>query len=120
GSVWASAAGVGGSTHKGKGGGGSADLIDSQPVVTDMEAPGLARIVPSGAVMETISTGYIATEGPLWNRREEYLLWSDMAGDRIYQWKPGRGTSTFVDPSGHSNGLTYDREGRLLDRKSVV
>lgn len=90
------------------------DLIDAQPLVTDLEVPGLARIIPSNAVLETVSTGFVATEGPLWNRREEYLLWSDMAGDKIYQWKPGHGTSVFIDPSGHSNGLTYDLQGRLL------
>jgi len=90
------------------------DLIESQPLPTDMEAPGLARIIPEGAVLDTISTGFIATEGPVWNRRERFLLWSDMVGDRIYKWEPGEGTSVFVEPSGHSNGLTYDLQGRLI------
>jgi gluconolactonase len=90
------------------------DVIEAQPAQTDLEAPGLTRIVPRDALLETVSTGFTATEGPLWNRREEYLLWSDMAGDRIYRWKPGAGTSVFVDPSSHSNGLTYDLQGRLV------
>lgn len=89
------------------------DLIEIHPLQTDQEAPGLARIIPKDAVLEIIATGFIATEGPVWNRREEYLLWSDMAGDKIYQWKPDQGTSVFADPSGHSNGLTYDLQGRL-------
>lgn len=83
-------------------------------MLTDMEAPGLERIIPKEAVLETFSTGFIATEGPVWNAREGYLLWSDMVGDKIYQWRPGHETSVFLDPSGHSNGLTYDRQGRLV------
>jgi gluconolactonase len=79
-----------------------------------MVGQGLERIVPSDARIEVVSTGYVAPEGPLWNRREGYLVWSDMAGNKIYRWEPGRGTSVFIDPSGHSNGLTYDLEGRLL------
>src|SRR5438034_7641007 len=79
-----------------------------------MEAPGLERIIPADAVLDTISTGFIATEGPVWNHREEYLLWSDMAGDKIYRWKAGEGTSVFIDPSGHSNGLTYDLQRRFI------
>lgn len=90
------------------------DLIETKPLQTDMEATGFERIVPTDAVLDTISTGYVATEGPVWNRREGYLLWSDMAGDKIYRWKAGEGTSVFLDPSGHSNGLTYDHQGRLI------
>jgi gluconolactonase len=90
------------------------DLIATQPLETDLETPGLARIIPKDAVLDTIATGFVATEGPVWNRREEYLLWSDMAGDKIYKWKAGEGTSVFVDPSWHSNGLTYDLQGRLI------
>lgn len=81
---------------------------------TDMEAPGFERIVPNDADLETIATGFISTEGPVWNAREGYLLWSDIVGDKIYQWRPEQGTSVFLEPSGHSNGLTYDREGRLV------
>src|SRR5665213_2113816 len=76
------------------------DVIEAEPLNTDLEAPELAEIVPHGAVLDTVSHGYIATEGPVWNRRVGYLLWSDMAGDTIYKWQPGRGTSVYVHPSG--------------------
>ena len=76
------------------------DLIESKPLPTDMETSGLSLIIPRDATLDTISTGFIATEGPVWNRREGYLLWSDMVGDRIYKWKPGEGTSVLLSVPG--------------------
>jgi gluconolactonase len=43
------------------------------------------------------------------------LLFSDIPANRIYKWTPGKGApAVFREPSGHSNGLTLDRSGRLL------
>jgi len=89
-------------------------FTETQELQTDMEAPGFGRIVPWDTVLETIATGFVGTEGPVWNAREGYLIWSDIIGDKIYRWRPGHGTSVFIDPSGHANGLTYDPEGRLV------
>lgn len=79
-----------------------------------MVAPDFERIVPEDAILETFSSGFISTEGPVWSAQEGHLLWSDIAGDKIYQWSPAQGTSVFMEPSFHSNGLTYDRQGRLV------
>jgi gluconolactonase len=61
------------------------------------------------ASIAKISTGHQFTEGPVW-RADGTLLFSDIPADRIY-------TDTkeiFREPSGQSNGLTLDREGRLI------
>lgn len=81
---------------------------------TDMVAPGLERIVRPDAVLQVIATKTVTGEGPVWNAREGYLLWVDIVGDTIWQWKPGVGTSVFLRPSGRANGMTYDRQGRLV------
>lgn len=70
--------------------------------------------MPANAAGERIPTGGLVNEGPVWNAREGFLLWSDIVGDRISKWTPGQGITPFLDPSGHSNGLTYDRQGRLV------
>jgi len=53
------------------------------------------------------------TEGPVWHR-DGYLLFSDIPADRIL-WSNGRDLiKVWRSESGHSNGLTFDREGRLI------
>ena len=74
----------------------------------------LARVVGPDVAFEQIATGCLFTEGPLWHPRDRYLLWSDMPGDHLRRWSPADGVTTFRKPSNKSNGLTWDRQGRLL------
>jgi gluconolactonase len=76
--------------------------------------PRFARVVGTAVEFERIATGCLFTEGPLWHPREQYLLWSDMPGNHLRRWSPRDGVTTFRKPSDMSNGLTWDREGRLL------
>ncbi|MDH5795049.1 MAG: SMP-30/gluconolactonase/LRE family protein, partial [Candidatus Bathyarchaeota archaeon] len=73
-----------------------------------------ASIVPKGSDLERLYTGFQFTEGPLWNASERFLLFSDIPANRIYRWSPDERMEVFRDPSGNSNGLTYDKQGRLL------
>jgi len=43
-----------------------------------------------------------------------FLLFSDIPANRILKWSTNEGITLFREPSGNSNGLTQDREGRLL------
>lgn len=64
--------------------------------------------------IEKIAGGFQFTEGPVWVP-DGYLLFSDIPDNGIYKWSPGAsGAENFRQPSGHANGLTLDREGRLL------
>lgn len=88
---------------------------------------GFHRLVPEDAVIETIAAGFGFTEGPVWNG--DHLLFSDIPNNRIVRWRElpeGPEVTTFKCPSGWplgqptevrlkgSNGLTLDRQGRLL------
>jgi len=59
--------------------------------------------------VETVAEGFRFTEGPVWVEGEG-LLFSDIPADRIYR----ADKSVFREPSGESNGLILDLEGRLL------
>jgi gluconolactonase len=86
----------------------------------------LDHLVPPDAVVEKIADGFLWIEGPLWNRKERYLLFSDIPNNAVYKWQEGKGASLFLKPSGYSgtapfqgkepgsNGLTFDRAGRLV------
>jgi len=76
--------------------------------------PRFADVVGAGVEFERIATGCLFTEGPLWHPRERYLLWSDMPGDHLRRWSASEGVSTYRKPCNKSNGLAWDRQGRLL------
>lgn len=60
------------------------------------------------ASIAVLSEGHQFTEGPVWANGT--LLFTDIPANRIYT-----GTrEVFREPSGQANGLTLDREGRLL------
>lgn len=86
----------------------------SEASVVELGSETARRLIPEDAVVERISSGHLFTEGPVWDARADALLWSDIAGDAIWRWSPTAGPSVFRRPSGRSNGLTFDREGRLV------
>ncbi len=74
----------------------------------------LALRLLSGTV-ERLATGCYWAEGPVWFGDGRYLLFSDIPNNRILRWDDCSGAlSEFRRPSNHANGLTRDRQGRLL------
>ena len=71
-------------------------------------------VVGRSVDFERLATGCIFTEGPLWHRREKYLLFSDMPGDHLRRWSQKDGVTTFRKPCNKSNGLAWDLQGRLI------
>lgn len=80
----------------------------------DIRDPAFATVVGPAVTFEKLVTGCLFTEGPLWHAKDGYLLFSDMPGDHIRRWSGTGGVTTFRKPCNKSNGLTWDRQGRLL------
>lgn len=88
--------------------------------------PRFDKLVPPHAKLEKIADGFTWVEGPVWDRKGQYLLFSDIPANSVFKWKPGAGVSLFLKPSGYtgskpfegkepgSNGLTFDENGRLV------
>jgi gluconolactonase len=54
-------------------------------------------------------------EGPAWSAQGQYLVWSDIPNNRQLRFlAEDDHVSTFRQPSGYSNGNTFDFEGRQL------
>ena len=67
------------------------------------------------AAIQRLHTGMRWAEGPAWNNVGRYLVWSDVAEDKKYRWLADDGhVSVFQTPSNHSNGNTFDFQGRLI------
>lgn len=93
--------------------------------------PRLDQLLPPGAEIEVLASGFDWSEGPVWLQADPLggeggcLLFSDVPRNHVLRWKEGEGVSVFLQPSGYtgrapygrepgSNGLTLDRQGRLV------
>src|SRR5262245_36425839 len=98
---------------------------DSAAKIVSLD-PAFDKLVPPGANVEKLVDGHKWVEGPLWNRKDGYALFSDIPNNAIIKWQEGKGESVFMQPAGYTgkepftgrepgtNGLTYDSEGRLV------
>ena len=79
----------------------------------DVRNPALHDLIAPDAPIERVAGGLGFTEGPVW--RGNALLFSDIPNNRIVRWRrlpEGPELTTFA--TGRSNGLTLDRQGRLV------
>jgi gluconolactonase len=76
-------------------------------------------------MIEFIGKNYHWSEGPVWLPSQQTLLFSDVLENKIYKYTGKDTPVTYLTPSGYtdtarrdgengSNGLTLDKEGRLL------
>jgi gluconolactonase len=74
---------------------------------------GLRDLVAADAPIERVAGGLTFTEGPVW--RGTHLLFSDIPNKRIVRWRRlAEGPELTTYALGMSNGLTLDRQGRVL------
>jgi gluconolactonase len=88
--------------------------------------PRFDKLVPPGARMEKLAGGYDWSEGPAWDKKGKFLLFSDVPMNTVYKWSEGKAKpEVFLKPSGYtgstprggepgSNGLIIDPQGRLV------
>jgi gluconolactonase len=76
--------------------------------------PSLGDLVDLNAPVEQIASGFIFTEGPVWDQRRQRLIFSDFRDETMYVWQEGQGHQVFRKPSGRTNGNTLDSQGRLV------
>ncbi|HPC60549.1 MAG TPA: SMP-30/gluconolactonase/LRE family protein [Verrucomicrobiota bacterium] len=65
-----------------------------------------------GARLEKLAGDFSFTEGPAADAQGN-VYFTDQPNDRILKWSVGGGLSTYLQPCGRANGLTFDREGNL-------
>jgi gluconolactonase len=80
----------------------------------EQTAPGFERIVAPGGELEIVANDVSFGEGPVWNKRTGELFYVSIVGDAIWKYKSGVGRSIVMQPSYKADGMTFDREGRLV------
>lgn len=94
------------------------------------------RYIPQDAVIEVLSSGFEWSEGPVWVKEGNFLLFSDIPPNSVFKWSDSDSIQLYLKPSGYtgdqrrdgepgSNGLLLDPEGRLVlcqhgDRRVAV
>jgi len=77
--------------------------------------PRFGGLVIGNTPLKRIATGNLWAEGPAWNSVGRYLIWSDIPADTQRRWLEEDGhVSQFRQPSGKSNGNTFDFQGRQV------
>lgn len=69
-------------------------------------------IIKKGAVVEKLAEGFQFTEGPAADAAGN-VYFTDQPNDRIMIWTVNGELETFMQPSGRSNGLFFDKNGYL-------
>ncbi|MBI4893802.1 MAG: SMP-30/gluconolactonase/LRE family protein [Acidobacteria bacterium] len=89
------------------------------------ENPKLDALLGPEARVEVIASGFEWAEGPVWDQRGGYLLFSDIPNNAVMKWSETKGLELYMKPAGYtgitpygnepgSNGLLLDAEGRLI------
>lgn len=87
--------------------------------------PAFDQLIAPGTQLQKLASGFAWAEGPVWSKSGHFLLFSDVPNNGIFKWEEGVGTREFLFPSGYtgsvpragepgSNGLTFDKHGRLV------
>ena len=115
----------------------AAQATRDEPFRIERLDPALDAVIAPDARLELLGDRFALTEGPVWVRDGNYLLFSDNAANVIYKWQRGQPLSVFLEKSGYtgtdvtrvgaqtvmgrvpilligSNGLALDPQGRLV------
>ncbi len=73
------------------------------------------RYVLFNTPITRLHVGTLWAEGPAWNGVGHFVVWSDIPNNRQLRWiEDDNRVTEFRSPSGHSNGNTFDHQGRQL------
>lgn len=77
--------------------------------------PEFNKYIQGNSAIKRLWTGGLWLEGPAWNGVGRFFLWSDIPNDIQLRWLEEDGhVSVFRNPSGNSNGNTFDWQGRQI------
>ena len=72
--------------------------------------PNPSRVLAPGAVVEKLAGDFIFTEGPTTDKAGN-VYFVDQDNNRIMKYDTGGNLTTFMQPSGYANGMTFDNQG---------
>jgi gluconolactonase len=70
------------------------------------------NIIAEGAMLQKLAGDFSFTEGPACDAKGN-VFFTDQPNDRILEWSIDGKLSTFMQPCGRANGLSFDHDGNL-------
>ena len=94
---------------------GSVERLDSS----------LNALIPEGAEIEVLASGFEWAEGPIWLEGQQALIFTDVPTNTVWKWTETDSLSLYLKPSGYlgdrtdkrepgANGLALDASGNLI------
>lgn len=71
------------------------------------------KLIAPGAVLQLVSSQFSFTEGPASNKKGD-VYFTDQPNNKIWKYSSDGKLSVFLDKSGRSNGLYFDKRGNLI------
>ncbi|MGB3776724.1 MAG: SMP-30/gluconolactonase/LRE family protein, partial [Tunicatimonas sp.] len=91
------------------------------PVLGSIERldPALDELISPDARMEILADGFEWTEGPVWVAQGNYVLFSDIPQNSVFQWSEEDSIVLYLKPAGSDDGQEAGKEpgsnGLMLD-----
>ena len=76
--------------------------------------PRFAAVAQGAGGLERLCTGAVWSEGPVWMREDQSLLWSDIPNNRMLRWHADSGMTVWRDDVEFTNGHVREADGSLL------
>jgi gluconolactonase len=79
-----------------------------------VDAAEFAKVIAKDAKIEKLAGDMKFTEGPVWVKSLNAVIFSDIPANELKSWSAKDGLKTFRTPSNNTNGNQVDGEGRLV------
>ncbi len=83
--------------------------------------PELDEILDTSTPIELIATGFQWSEGPVWVKNGNFLLFTDVPNNIIHKWSEAKGLELFMNKAGYDKGHSYSQEpganGLIINHK---
>ena len=74
----------------------------------------LNEIIPPNGKVEKLADGFNFLEGPIWDKENDRLIFSEVGGNKLHQWSIESGVSVFLEPSYYAGGNVFDNDGSFI------
>ena len=85
------------------------------------------KLIDKNSKIELLGDSFTVSEGPLWDSKNNQLIFSDVRQNKIFTWSKSNGVNEYIVPSGStgyapsfkkggigSNGLAFDKNGNII------
>ena len=90
------------------------------------------KLINENSKIEVLASSFIASEGPLWDSKNNQLIFSDVRQNKIFTWSERSGINEYITPSGStghapfasdvikgSNGLAFDKNKNIVYQGAI-